>query len=87
MIRAEDDGTVVAVWQDYRNIQCNIYMQYYKDTGRRGRKRTSRLKSRANLIPRFFNIRTTSLKSRTNTIFGSQVRSDALGRNADLLFD
>jgi hypothetical protein len=34
IMRAEDDGTVVAVWQDYRNIRSNIYMQYSRDYGK-----------------------------------------------------
>ncbi len=34
LLRAEDDGTVVAVWKDFRNIRSNIYMQYSKDYGK-----------------------------------------------------
>jgi len=34
IVRAEDDGTVVVVWMDYRNIRSNIYMQYSKDYGK-----------------------------------------------------
>ena len=34
IVRAEDDGTVVAVWVDYRNIRSNIYMQYSRDYGK-----------------------------------------------------
>jgi hypothetical protein len=34
LIRAEDDGTVVVVWTDYRNIRRNLYMQYSLDGGK-----------------------------------------------------
>jgi hypothetical protein len=34
IVRAEDDGTVVAVWHDYRNIRNNLYMQYSRDYGK-----------------------------------------------------
>ncbi len=34
IVRAEDDGTVIAVWQDFRNIRSNLYMQYSKDYGK-----------------------------------------------------
>lgn len=34
LVRAEDDGTVVAVWQDFRNIRRNLYMQYSRDYGK-----------------------------------------------------
>ena len=34
IVKAEDDGTVVAVWRDFRNIRSNIYMNYSKDYGK-----------------------------------------------------
>jgi hypothetical protein len=34
LIRAEEDGTVVVVWTDYRNIRRNLYMQYSADGGK-----------------------------------------------------
>jgi hypothetical protein len=33
-IVADDDGRVVIVWQDYRNIRSNIYMKYSLDNGK-----------------------------------------------------
>lgn len=32
-IAADDEGRVVMVWQDYRNIRSNIYMKYSLDNG------------------------------------------------------
>lgn len=38
-IVASDNGEVVVIWDDYRNIRSNIYMQYSKDYGRTWQKR------------------------------------------------
>jgi len=46
MIQAEDDGTVIAVWVDYRNLRSNIYMQYSRDYGKTWQEKDIPLRNR-----------------------------------------
>jgi hypothetical protein len=34
VVKAAENGEVVVVWEDYRNIRSNLYMQYSKDGGK-----------------------------------------------------
>jgi hypothetical protein len=86
ILKAEDDGTVVAVWVDFRNIRSNIYMQYSKDYGKTWQEKDIPLEEpgKAN----------TSYYPYTNEIvnvngkyylLAHRYKSDDLGKTADLL--
>ncbi len=86
MIRAEDDGTVIAVWQDYRNIRCNIYMQYSRDYGKTWQEKDIPLEEPGKFNTGFFQYTDDIVKVKDKYyLLAHRFRSDALGRNADLL--
>jgi hypothetical protein len=85
IIRAEDDGTVVAVWRDYRNIRSNIYMQYSKDYGKTWQKNDIPLEEPGRFNTMFYPYTAEIVKLKDRYYFlVDRFRDDAFDR-ADLI--
>jgi len=86
MMRAEDDGTVIAVWEDYRNIRSNIYMQYSRDYGKTWQGKDIPLEEPGKFNTAFFQYTDDIVKVKDKYyLLAHRFRSDALGKDADLL--
>jgi hypothetical protein len=90
LVRAEEDGTVVAVWIDFRNIRSNIYMQYSKDYGKTWQEKDILLEAdpgRFNTAYNPFTMEILKAKERYYLV-AHRFRDDTLEQPADmLLFD
>lgn len=86
IVRAEDDGTVVAVWLDYRNIRSNIYMQYSRDYGKTWQEKDFPLEEPGRFNTVYFPYTNEIVKVKDKYyLLAERFKSDALGENADLI--
>ncbi len=85
IVKAEDDGTVVAVWLDFRNIRSNIYMQYSKDYGKTWQEKDIPLEEPGKFNSGFYQYTDEIVKVKDRYYFlADRFKSDALDK-ADLI--
>jgi hypothetical protein len=85
IMKAEDDGTVIAVWRDYRNIRSNIYMQYSRDYGKTWQEKDVPLDEPGKVNTGFFQYTDDIVKVKDKYyLLAHRFRTDALTK-ADLI--
>jgi hypothetical protein len=88
IVRAEDDGTVIAVWIDQRNIRSNIYMQYSKDFGKTWQEKDIALEEPGRFNTAFFPYTVEVIKVKDKYyLLAHRFRADDLSQADMLLLD
>lgn len=86
ILKAEDDGTVIAAWVDFRNIRSNIYMQYSKDYGKTWQEKDMPLEEPGKANTGFYPYTNDIVNVKGKYyLLAHRYKGDDLGRTADLL--
>ena len=85
-IEARDNGTVLVIWSDYRNIRRNLYMQYSTDYGRTWQEKDVHLEEPGKYNTAFWPYSDNLIFSRDRYyLLAYRFRDDSVLEEADLL--
>lgn len=85
-ILATEDGEVVVVWVDYRNIRRNLYMQYSKDYGRTWHEKDIPIEEPGRFNTSHYQFTDSLIKSKDRYyVLAFRFKGDILLREAELL--